>query len=550
MSAELSPAAVLALYPDHDHTVPSFLKTRRVVAGERAALEFEQRVWTFDQLAQAVELLARVFAKRGADKSDAIALISTNSDLSVLIFLAAARLGAVFVPLNPQATDTELEYLLRHCGAQEIVCEPADLARVAKVAAALVSPPRLIGLHDLGAAAKDAAGVASRLQGLVGESASAAPANAAPGDALVVIYTSGTTGYPKGVVHTHRSYVLAAEAFVARLYLQPSDRLLAVLPFFHINALFYSLGGALAAGATLITTRGFSASAFWNLAVAARVTEVNFLAAVGSILAKRSRSEFNRAHCIRTIYGGPLSVELRDVFQQEFHVPVLIDGYGMTEIPGTSCNPFHGPHKTPSIGRPAVHPRFAGNFVAMRVEDETGHVVANGVVGELLVKTPILFKEYLHDPEQTAASFRDGWFLTGDLVRADDDGFFTFVARKNDIIRKRGENISGAELDRIVSRHPDLLEAAAIGVPSELGEEEIMIVAVAKANAKADPREILAWCRGQLAPIKVPRFVVLVGALPYTPSHRVAKHRLKQDSALRARAFDAEGDSSSAHPCA
>ena len=540
MTVELSPAEVLALYPDHGHTVPSLLETRRAVARERPALQFGERIWTFDMLSAATGLLARALAKRGNRKGDAIALVSTNSDLCVLVFLAAARLGAIFVPLNPQATDAELEYLLKHCGATDIVCQPADVARVANVAAALASAPRLMNLDELGAAANDAAGVTSRLQSLASGLADAAFTNVAADDALVVIYTSGTTGYPKGVVHTHRTYVLAAEAFVERQYLQPSDRMLAVLPFFHINALFYSLGGALAAGATLITTRAFSASAFWNLAAATRATQVNFLAAVGNILAKRARSEFNAAHCIRKIYGGPLSAELRDVFQREFHVPVLIDGYGMTEIPGTSSNPFHGPHRMPSIGRPAVHPRFAGDFVAMRVEDDTGRVVPNGEVGELVVKTPILFKEYLHDAAQTAASFRDGWFLTGDLVRADEDGFFTFVARKKDIIRKRGENISGAELDRIVSTHPDLLEAAAIGVPSELGEEEIMIVAVAKPDARADPREIVAWCRGQLAPMKVPRFVVLVDSLPHTPSHRVAKHRLKQDVELRQRAFDAE----------
>lgn len=540
MSADLSPAEVLALYPLHADTVPSLLETRRAVAGERPALEFEQRVWSYDRLSEAVALLARALAMRGARKGDSIALISSNSDLSVLVFLAAARLGAVFVPLNPQATDAELEHLLTHSGATEIVCQPGEFSRIAMIATKLTPRRRLVSLGDLGAMAKDAAGVANCLRHLAGDRSIDASVSIAPDDALVVIYTSGTTGYPKGVVHSQRSYVLAAEAFVGRQQLQPGDRMLAVLPFFHINALFYSLGGALAAGATLITTKVFSASGFWNFAAATCATQFNFLAAVGGILARRTRSEFNAAHGIRKMYGGPLSTELRDVFQQEFHVPVLIDGYGMTEIPGTSCNPFHGPHKTPSIGRPAVHPRFAGDFVAMRVEDERGRVVPNGEVGELVVKTPILFKGYLHDARQTAASFRDGWFLTGDLVRADDQGFFTFVARKKDIIRRRGENISGAELDRIVSTHPDLLEAAAIGVPAELGDEEIMIVAVAKPDSKVSPRAIIAWCRGELAPMKVPRFVVLVDSLPYTPSHRVAKHRLKQDPELRARAFDAE----------
>jgi crotonobetaine/carnitine-CoA ligase len=339
-------------------------------------------------------------------------------------------------------------------------------------------------------------------------------------------------------VHSQRNYVLAGEAFVARLYLQPEDRLLALLPFFHINALFYSLGGALACGGTLITARKFSASVFWNFAAESRATQFNFLAAVGSILMKRARTEFNPRHRIRKMYGAPITAEMLRVFNEEFHVPYVIEGYGMTEIPGAACNPFLGPHKLASIGVAAVHPRFPGNFSALRVEDESGGEPPLGEVGELLVQTPIVFKEYLNDPEQTAASFRDGWFLTGDLVRKDSDDYFYFVARKKDIIRRRGENISGAELDRVVSSHPGVLEAAAIGVPSELGEEEILVVVVPKPGFQIQVAELLAFCREHLAEIKVPRYIAFAESLPHTPSHRVAKHRLKAEAGLIASAVD------------
>jgi crotonobetaine/carnitine-CoA ligase len=231
------------------------------------------------------------------------------------------------------------------------------------------------------------------------------------------------------------------------------------------------------------------------------------------------------------------------VFTEEFRVPHVIEGYGMTEIPGASCNPFLGPHKLASIGVPAVHPRFPGNFSALRIEDEEGNEVGEGEVGELLVQTPIVFKEYLNDPEQTAAAFRDGWFLTGDLVKRDAEGYFFFVARKKDIIRRRGENISGAELDRVVSSHPQVLEAAAIGVPSDLGEEEIMVVVVRKPDAAAlQAADIVEWCRAHLASMKVPRYIVFADSLPHTPSHRVAKHRLKAQPELLAHAIDTENN--------
>jgi carnitine-CoA ligase len=357
-------------------------------------------------------------------------------------------------------------------------------------------------------------------------------------DAAIVIYTSGTTGFPKGVVHSHRNYVLAAEAFVARLNLQPQERLLTVLPFFHINALFYSLGGAIATGGTVITTARFSATDFWHLAARSRATQFNILASIGNILGQRSRSEFNNAHRIRKIYGGPISAETFRWFEDDFHIPLLIEGFGMSEIPGACCNPYAGPHKFGSIGKPAVHPRFPGRFVEMRIEDEQGFVLPTGQIGELVVKTPMLFSQYLDDPAQTAAAFRDGWFLTGDLARVDDDGYFYYVARKKDIIRRRGENIAGAELDRVLSSHPSVIEAATIGVPAELGDEEILAAVIVKPGQTLQAEELAAWCADKLAAMKIPRYIVFVDALPHTPSHRVAKHRLKSNPDLLRSAYD------------
>jgi carnitine-CoA ligase len=543
LSEQLSPAEVLALYPPHAETIPSFLATRACVQPERLALQVEHRAWTFAELEQASALTAHVLERRGLARGDRLALIALNSDLSVVLFLATARIGAIFIPLNPAATRADLEYLLGHSRARLIVVQPPDLERVREVANALEPRSEIVSLADWGLAAESSGGVLDQLRA---QQARAPEARASetrspqcrPEDAAVVIYTSGTTGFPKGVVHTHRTYILAAEGFVARMYLQPAERLLTVMPFFHINALFYSFGGAIAAGGTLITTPKFSASQFWSLAAESGATEFNFLAAVSNILINRPRTEFDPAHCITKLYGGPISERMDQVFREEFHIPDLIEGYGMTEIPGACCNPFLGLRKPGSIGRPAVHPNYPGEFSQLRVVDEEGRDVPTGQVGELVVRTPMLFKEYLDDPEQTAAAFRDGWFLTGDLARRDQGGYFYFVARKKDIIRRRGENIAGAELDRIISNHPEVLEAAAIGVPSELGEEEILVVVVPKTAGQLTTQDVLDWCRAQLAPMKVPRFITFADSMPHTPSHRVAKHLLKSDKSLMERAVD------------
>jgi crotonobetaine/carnitine-CoA ligase len=187
------------------------------------------------------------------------------------------------------------------------------------------------------------------------------------------------------------------------------------------------------------------------------------------------------------------------------------------------------------VGR---HPDPSRKWAECKVVDDDGNEVGAGVVGEFWVRHPIVMQGYFRDPEQTRAAFRDGWFMTGDLVTRDEDDYFTFVSRKKDIIRRRGENIAGAEIDRVIQSHPGVFEVAALPVPSELGEDEILVAIVPKPGVTLTPQEIAHWCAERLAAMKVPRFVLFVNELPHTPTHKVAKHVLKSDQTLRARAVD------------
>ncbi len=536
MSLVLTPVEVLAGYPPHDDSLTGLLASRVAVRPDAPVLVFGSRHWCYHALARAAELCADLLAAAGIRTGDAVACCAPNSDLHVVILLACARLGALFAPLNSALTDGELSYVLGHTRAQVLFSREAACARVSGLCVSLELDTRVLALETLGLAGAGAEDVLAALVMAVSGTPSGQGPNVPRDTPLVVVYTSGTTGFPKGVVHTHGNYGWAAEAFVERMHLQPSDRLMTVLPFFHINALFYSLGGALAAGGCLIVSEAFSASRFWAEAAASGATQFNTLAAVGNILVKRPRQEYNPNHVLSKVYGGPISQEVADVFPAEFHVPDLIEGYGMSEIPGACNNPYIGMRKLGSIGLPARHPT-RGAFVEMRVVDDAGKVLGPHTVGELEVKTPIVFKEYLHDPVQTRAAFHEGWFVTGDLVRYDEDGYYYFVARKKDIIRVRGENVAGAELDRVLGAHPAVAEAATIGVAAELGDEEILAVLVSRGAAPSF-QELADWCRVQLAAIKVPRYWVWVDTLPLTPTARVAKHILKKDTTLATRAFD------------
>lgn len=529
----LTPLQVLSLYPPHRGTLASLIDARAAVTPQRECLLFEDAALSYFELRRRAERAAALFAARGVRAGERIGVMSTNHPSTVITLLALARLGAVMVPVNPDYKAAEAGYVFGHARVSGVICSPEALPVVREAVASLAPPPWLM----LNRAA-DGAELPVFDDALAATAAEAPPDARSPDAPCVFIYTSGTTGFPKGVMHSQRTLLLAGEGFVSRMHLQPDDRLMCILPMFHINALFYSLAGALAAGATLILVPRFSASTFWRDVARTRATEVNTIAAVSNILLRRPRSEFVPGHALRKIYGAPFTAETYAVFQREFGVPTLIEGYGMSEIPGALNNPFEGPHKIGSMGRPSTHPDPTVQLARLLVVDDGGRELPDGEVGELVVKTPLMMLGYYRDEEQTRAATRDGWFLTGDLARRDADGYFWFVARKKDIIRKRGENISGAELDRVVESHPLVLQAAAIPVPDALGEDEILVAVVPKPGATLGAQQVADWCREHLAPIKVPRYVAIVESLPLTPTHRVAKYQLRQDAALRERAVD------------
>lgn len=536
-TALIAPLEVLRRYPAHGNTLSSMLRSRASTQPDKEYLLFKGRSVNYSEVLGQSARVAAVLSQQGVKAGDRVGVMSANHPASVFTLIALAALGATMVPVNPEFGVDEAAYVLRHAEVCGVVCAPEALATVEAACASMAVKPWLL----LNAPAPESAGarhiaVLESLCTAIG--AAELPDHAAPDSVCVFIYTSGTTGFPKGVMHSQKSLLLAGEGFVARMHLQPHDRILCVLPMFHINAIFYSFAGSLAAGATLILEPKFSASTFWRVVKDTGATEVNTIAAASAILMRRPRSEFVPGHRLQKIYGAPFDEEIFRVFNDEFEVPTLIEGYGMSEIPGALNNPFLGPHKVRSMGPPSKHPDPAISLAELKIADDSGNFLPPGQTGELVVKTPIVMKGYYRDEAQTRAAFRDGWFLTGDLAYVDTDGYFWFVARKKDIIRKRGENISGAELDRVIGNHPSVLEAAAIPVPSDLGEDDILVAVLLRPGLQATHEDIADWCRQHLAAIKVPRFVVFVDTLPHTPTHRVAKFKMRDDASLLANAKD------------
>ncbi len=531
----LAPLEVISRFAPHDDTPMSLLQTRVRMLAHKELIVFQGRSYSYAEVLRETLATAHALAARGVVAGDRVGVISANHPSTVFTFFALAHLGAIMVSVNADYGVAEVRYVFNHAGVCGVVAAPEALA-TARSACADMTPAPWFALNQPGA------GDATLLCPAAADAASATPLPpAGTADATcILVYTSGTTGFPKGVMHSQKNVVMAGEGFVQRMRLQPDERLLCVLPMFHINAIFYSLAGSIAAGATLILEPRFSASRFWEVAHATGATEVNTIAAASGILMRRPRSEYRPGHALRKMFGAPFDAETYRVFREDFNMPHVIEGFGMSEIPGAMNNPFDGERRVGSMGKPSLHPDPAIKLTELKVVDDDGNTVGNGVIGELAVKTPILMRGYFNDPEQTGNAFRDGWFMTGDLAWHDADGYYWFVARKKDIIRKRGENISGAELDRVIGHHPAVLEAAAIPVPSALGEDDILTAVVVREGMQVSAQEIADWCRERLAPIKVPRYVTFVDTLPHTPTHRVEKFKMRQDKSLLARAVDLE----------
>ncbi len=340
----------------------------------------------------------------------------------------------------------------------------------------------------------------------------------------MLIPTSGTTGRSKLVMQTHRAYTMAGEGFPFWMELTAADRLMTSLPLFHINAPAYSVMGSLACGAGLVLLPRFSGSGFIDSARRHGATEFNAIGAMLEILMRQPERPDDAETDLRLCYTGPSPAkEWQEAFERRFGLRVVC-GYAMSESPyGLIWR--HGTRPFGTLGSVRQHPTL-GVVNEARVVDEEGKELGAGETGELLLRNPVVTPGYWGMPDETAAAIVDGWLHTGDLVTVNADDTYTFVSRKKEVLRRRGQNMSPAEIEETIAEHPDVLEVAVVAVPSELTEDEVKAFVVAAPGRPLDFAELREWTSERLSRFKVPRFWQAVDDLPRTPTSRVAKHRL------------------------
>ena len=508
----------LALLPDDEEaTLARVLEQRAAAHPSHPFLRQGDATWTYEQLNRQANRLARSLVARGLAPGDPVVVMMLGCPALIVTWFALAKAGAVEVPVNTAYKGEMLAHLLRTARPKLVIADPAFVPQLREA------------LPEIGGA------VPLLVNGDSADGSDATLAVAAEGqadgnldlplrgrDPSCVIFTSGTTGPSKGVVISHR-HQLSFGAFFAEINaLRPSDVAYNYLPFFHIAAKFLTLGPMLV-NARMALEPAFSLSRFWP---DVRRYGATICVAVGGLcymLRGQPPQPDDADNTLRAIYAVPVPAEFQAEFERRFGL-TLIEGYGSTE---SNLVAYSRQGQTPpgSCGRPSPH-------FEITIQDESGRLLPAGQSGEICVRNRVpdtFLSGYLGLPEKTLELTRDLWLHTGDRGYLDADGFLYFQDRLKDAIRRRGENISSFEVERLINKHPAVAESAVVALPSELGEDEVKAVVVLKAGQIVAPLELLEFCVATMPYFMVPRFIAFRQALPRTPTQKVQKHELRKE---------------------
>lgn len=514
-------------------TVHGLLDLRAEEGRDANFLTFEDRRWSYGDFAQATRRIAAGLAATGVGHGDKVAIMLSNRPEFLLSWFALSRLGAVEVPVNTAHRGTLLHYILAQAECSALIVEPAFVEQLADIVSDLPLLRTLIVVDGDDDRAWPLPIVAFSV--LEDTPPPQAPAPVSGSDAMAIIFTSGTTGPSKGVVLPQAYALRQAEIIVEACAYTAADCLYNALPLFHGNAQFLSTMPALVAGAQMVLARKFSASGFWEDVRRHGCTEFNYIGGILPILMKAEPSPDDAHSGLRLMMGAGCPADLFHAFEQRFDLK-LVEGYGMSEIGIPFINRIDD-RKAGSCGR-------AGDTHDAMIVDDDGHAVRDGQAGELLIRPRHrngMMTEYYRMPEATVAAWRDLWFHTGDALRRESDGRYYFVDRKKDALRRRGENISSHEVERGVAQHPAVLEAAAVAVASELGEDEVLVCLTLRPGLSLAPIDLLAQCVRDMALFMVPRYIRILDALPKTPTERVQKFALRAEG-VTPDTYDREDD--------
>src|ERR1051326_3737085 len=448
--------------------IPELLQQRAAAAADKIFLfsEADKRQFTYNEFVQAVARAAGMLAARGIGGGDGGNLLLPNSVEYIIAYFACWQLGALAGPVNGHLKEQEIAYVVANSESKLMLVNSEFLSKVegGRVPFVVFDNER------------------EATEGFSGSKA----ADIGLEDEAIIIYTSGTSGKPKGCLLTHGNVIANARQISEWLGFTESDRLLTIMPLFHMNAVS-------------VTTLSMLLSTYADGVPAGLQTDQLRFAMCGS---------------------APVPAEVLRRFEETFNC-LVVEGYGLSE--STCRSTFNPPDKR---RRPGSCGLPIGN--EMRVVDEDDQAVADGELGEIVLRGENILKGYFKNEAATTTAFRNGWFHTGDIGYRDADGFYFIVDRKSDMIIRGGENIYPREIDEVLYQHPQIAAAAVIGVPDELYGEDVAAVVVLKDDAKVSEEEVIEFCKARLADYKCPKTVRFVADIPKGPTGKLLKRELAQ----------------------
>jgi acyl-CoA synthetase (AMP-forming)/AMP-acid ligase II len=467
------------------------------------------RQFTYSQFADSVVRTAALLAGEGVAKGDVVSLLMPNSVEYVIAYFACWRLGALAGPINSHLKEQEISYVVSNSEAKALLVG-SEFLPVINPLRDLPTLNAVILFDDEAQATRDFTEVE-------------ATADVTLDDEAIIIYTSGTTGKPKGCLLTHGNVVSNARQISQWLGFNESDRLLTMMPLFHMNAVSVTTMSALYAAGSSVVSPKFSASRFWQIVSDYQITSFGSVATMLSMLlttypegvpAGLQTEQLRFAMC----GSAPVPAETIKRFEETFHC-LVIEGYGLSESTCRSTfNPPDERRRAGSCGLPI------GN--EMRIVDDDDIEVADGQLGEIVLRGDNVLKGYYKNPGATAVAFRNGWFHTGDIGYRDTEGFYFIVDRKSDMIIRGGENIYPREIDEVLYQHPAVSAAAVVGVPDDLYGEEVAGFVVLRDGGEATERELIEFCKARLADYKCPKTIRFVKDIPKGPTGKLLKREL------------------------
>jgi carnitine-CoA ligase len=500
------------------HDLATLIRGKARKNGDAEALVFDSTRFTYRGLDERTDRAAAGLRRAGIGPGQRVGAFLFNTPEFVELWFALAKLRAILVPLNTGLKGEILRYELADSAPQGLLLD----RRLAPAFLAVRSALEIPRIYVTGPAnAGDVPG-AEEWASILAESPGALGEAPAPEDPASILYTSGTTGPPKGALIPHEKYLRTPREIGARSRLTPESRLFTALPLFHCNAQEMTAISALLHDLSASFDERFSASGFWESAARHRATHVSLLIAMINVLYKQPERSTDLGHGVQVALTAGTTPSLWPEFERRFGL-TIIELYGMTEC---GCTTLMNPPdriRVGSIGTPL-------GFVEAQVVDDHDFPVLDGERGELVVRSRApytMFLGYLNKPEKTVEAWRNLWFHTGDYVTRDPDGYYYFVDRKKDVIRRRGENLAPYDVESVLNRHPGVFESVVVGVPSPLGEEDVKAFVLRRPGAVLEARELFEFCNENLPFFMVPRYVEFVEEIPKTANQKAQRYLLK-----------------------